>query len=354
LVQDFDADFLVERPEGQRIWVVRAAGGAFVRHFRQHGLMSIGHLNALNLRDGPITGETLLGLERLLEKVEPERAKGSITSHANQARTFCTVIAKDDLIVTLGSENLSVGRVIGEAYIDHKPLAIRSVDGQEHELHHHLRRHVVWGPRVSRQFVPAALELTMFAHQTVFNVDGYWDSIYHLLYPCFHYKDRLYLSANIKQREALDNFSVSQLFSLLSAIEQAARDFNELGDTGDVDWTRAHPNLNLTTKAEFMSPGSVWATVLMDSSTMLWCVVLYVMVFGGDLKFFKADGVIDKQTRQKAWNIVLKLVEKHHFNKVKNRLQVDVPRAETKAIDPPKKRSRTSKGTVKLDTSEPG
>lgn len=170
-----------------------------------------------------------------------------------------------------------------------------------------------------------------------------------LPYPCFHYKNRLNLSANIRQDDSLDNFSVSKFCALLSGIEQAARDFDNIGVAGDLDWARVHPELNLTTKAEFMSPGAVWVTLLVDSGTMLWCAVIYVMVFGVDLKFFKADGVTDKQTRYEAWNVVIKLAEKFHFQRVQNKLQVDTPRAETEAIDPPKKPSRTAKATVKVE-----
>lgn len=348
------ADFLVERPATQRFWVVRASGGDYVKHFRQHGVIAIGHLDKLALTPGAVDGNTLSDLDRLLQKAFPDRPKSSITSHSNQAQSFCAGIAVDDIVITVSARGLIFGRVAGTAYIDSKALSVTDVYGGIHEMDHQLRRAVEWGPEISRANVPSALVMTMLAHQTVFNIDEYWDSIYHLLYPCFYSGDRLYLSANIREREELDNYSISQLFGLLSGVEAAARQLT----SSEAFPAMALPvgrdlELNLTSKAEFMSPGSIWSTVLMDSTTMLWCTVIYVMLFGGDVKFFKADGLMDKQTRQKAWNLVLKLIEKYDFQNVKKKLKVDVPRVETKALDAPRKRQKkaAAKNIVTLDNS---
>ena len=40
---------LVERPENQRCWVVRAEGGRYAQHFRQAGIIAIGHLDNLKI-----------------------------------------------------------------------------------------------------------------------------------------------------------------------------------------------------------------------------------------------------------------------------------------------------------------
>ncbi|TFY99271.1 hypothetical protein EZ313_22170 [Ramlibacter henchirensis] len=340
---DFEPEFLPVRPEGERIWVVRASGGAYVGHFREHGLMAIGHLNPLGLRQGAISQGTLPNLEALLLRADSERSQGSLTSHANQARTFISGISEGDLIVTLNSGSISVGRVAGDAFISRESLYIYDKNGRSYALEHELRRKVIWGPRLLRTQVPAALQLTLLAHQTVFNIDDYWDSIYHLLYPCFAYRDHLYLSANIKQTLELDNYSLSQFFSMLSAIERTARDLAEGLEVGHTP-KRHREDLNLTTKAEFMSPGTIWAQVAMDSQSLLWCAVIYVMLFGGDLKFFKTDGLLDTHTRQKIWDVVIKIVKDFDFSRVQKRLRVDIPRVDTSKIDPPKpKRIRKAK-----------
>jgi hypothetical protein len=279
-----------------------------------------------------------------------ERPKSSVTSHVNQVKTFVSLVQVNDLVVTVNSERLHIGRVTGEAFIKHGPLTIER-GGQRYAMTHHLRRHVAWGPGIPRKSVPAALEMTMLAHQTVFNIDAYWDLIYHLLYPCFQYAGKLYLSANIKQTQELDNYSISQFFSLLSGIEAMAKDF----ESGDESW-KTYPdiagdkleklNLNLTTKAEFMSPGAIWAAVSSDGGALIWTAAIYLMVFGGDIKIFKTDGVIDIKTRQKIWDRVLKLMDVHKFPKVKQKLRIDVPRVETEVLKPPRVRKPKTGSTV--------
>lgn len=352
--ENYFADFLVERPPTQRIWVVRASGGDYVRHFLKHGLVAIGHIDELALAAGEVSASTLEKLGEALKRKFPDKPRSSVTSHVNQVKSFCKDIAADDIVVTVTSRSLIIGRVTGTAYVDSAPLFYTDVNRVEYELKQSLRRNVEWGPEISRRNVPAALEMTMLAHQTVFNLDKYWDSIYHLLYPCFRFGDRLYLSTNIRQASALDNYSISQLFGLLSGVEAAAREFDAIGENAeDIDVAQlSSNNLNLTSKAEFMSPGAIWSTVMMDSTTMVWCVVIYIMLFGGDVKFFKADGLIDKQMRQKALTLAMKLFEKYKFSEVRKKLEVDIPRVDTKALKtaPPRRASRKK---VTLDDGPP-
>jgi hypothetical protein len=114
---------------------------------------------------------------------------------------------------------------------------------------------------------------------------------------------------------------------------------------------RAKLDLSLTSKAEFMSPGTVWSSLMLDGSSLISAAMIYVMVFGGDLKFFKADGLIDTHTRQKVWALVLKLLESHDFKKIQKDLKVDVPRIDTSAIEVPAQREKRArkKSTVRLE-----
>jgi hypothetical protein len=329
MTTNFEPTFLVERPATQRIWVVRASGGQYVRHFRQAGIVAIGHLNEVGLAEGPIPGVNALDIERALKEAYPGRKKASITSHTKQVEAFCIAFKKDDLIVTLDADGLMIGRVFDTAaYIDTDPIVLKSSDGTEDKMRHQLRRKVSWGPYISRKAVPIAMDMTLFAHQTVFNIDRYWASLYHLLYPCFTYQGRLYLSANIRQQDAIDNYSVSQLFGLLSGVEVMAKLLAANSDSWvqyphNLPELREKLDLNLSSRAEFMSPGTVWSTLVLDSTGILWAAVIYVMLFGGDLKFFKADGIIDTQTRQKAWDLVLKLRQTHDVDKVQQLLKVE-------------------------------
>jgi hypothetical protein len=84
----------------------------------------------------------------------------------------------------------------------------------------------------------------------------------------------------------------------------------------------------------------------MDYQSLLWCAVIYVMVFGGDLKFFKTDGLLDTHTRQKIWAVVIKLMNDFDFSRVKDRLRVDTPKVDTSKIDP-KKSKQTRRARIK-------
>lgn len=353
-MNNYTADFLVERPADQQFWVVRASGGDYARHFSQHSVIAIGHIDELRLPEGAISSAVLESLEFRLEKNDPDRPKSSITSHANQVRTFCTNMKDGDLVLTVNAQRaLVIGRIAGEAAIHRKPLEIGDIQGNIYSMPHELRRNVVWGPVIPRKNIPSSFEMTMLAHQTVFNIDGHWEPIYHLIYPFFRFGNNLYLSTNIRSEEALQNYSVAQLFSFLSGIEIAAKTFNPKDGSYDlVKPAGSKLNLNLTTKAEFMSPGAIWSMVPLPPVEMVWAIVLYLMVFGGDVKFFKTDGLIDTHTRQKLWELAVKLMEKYHFKETKSTLKLDVPRAKTDALET-KRKPRSKSNVVSIDTEPP-
>ena len=232
--------------------------------------------------------------------------------------------------------------------MDRQPVVMINSNGSEDEMPHGLRRTVSWGPLLKRDSVPLAMEMTLFAHQTVFNIDRYWTSVYHLLFPCFTFEGRLYLSANIRQQSELDNYSISQLFGLLSGVEVMAKLFTNDSSAwqtypANLPELRTELDLSLTSKAEFMSPGTIWSSLLLDSSSLIAAAIIYVMLFGGDLKFFKADGLIDTHTRQKFWALVLKLLESHDFKKIQKDLKVDVPRIDTSAIEVPAQKEKRAR-----------
>ena len=356
MLEEYFPEFLVERPADQRFWVVRASGGTFVRHFRNSGLVAIGHVNDLTIAKGPIPDGFVKKLAAALRVAKPDRTTLSISSHVNQVKTFCHEIKENDLIVTVDSQNLMIGRVSGDAYIDDTAVVITDVYGKQDAMEHNLRRPISWGPILSRKSVPTALEMTLLAHQTVFSLDRHWDAVYHLIYPCFVFEGRLYLSANIKQTESLDNYSITQFFALLSGVESVAKNLQyEKDDVNEylpsVSSLRHGGDLNLTSKAAFMSPGTIWSSVLLDAPQLVTAVVIYIMLFGGDLKFFKTDGILDIQTRRKMWDRVMKLKKSHDFDHVKEKLKVEIPNYDTTAIETPSetlKRKKRGKGKVVL------
>jgi len=76
--------------------------------------MAIGHIDVLRWTDGTLAQEFLDDLENALHAAQPERSPSSVTSHANQIRRFVG-ISENDLVVTVNSSVLLVGRVVGPA-----------------------------------------------------------------------------------------------------------------------------------------------------------------------------------------------------------------------------------------------
>ncbi len=332
-------NLIAKRPKGQRVWVVRASGGYFTETFRSAKLMAVGHVDRLQWRKGSVSGPMLERLPRDLTEAFPKRARMSITSHVNQTRRFCTDVKDGDLVVTLDSGHLMVGTVAGSPFIDSTPVIVEHAFRQSIKMPYHLRRPVEWGPIIPRSSVPVSLEMTLQAHQAVFSLDHHWEAVYHLLYPCFASDGILYLSTNIRQRKSLSNYRLSQFFAVLSGIEAIAKTYGDSGPPTNGDYATlfaafvAAHQLTLTSKAEFMSPGTIWSKVKMTPRQMAVCAMLYVMLFGGDMTVLKTDGIIDKELRHQIFEIAKELILTHEFKKLEQDLKLEIPRLDTRPID---------------------
>jgi hypothetical protein len=332
-------NLIAKRPKGQRVWVVRASGGYFTETFRSASLMAIGHVDKLDWRKGPVSASALERLPHDLADAFPKRARMSITSHANQTKRFCTEVNEGDMVVTLDSGHLMVGTVAGSPYIGKAPVIVEHAFRQSIKMPYHLRRPVHWGPIIPRSSVPVSLEMTLQAHQTVFSLDHHWEAVYHLLYPCFASDGILYLSTNIRQRKSLSNYRLSQFFAVLSGIEAVAKTLGTDGLQSSEGYLHlfsafvAAHQLTLTSKAEFMSPGTIWSKVKMTPKQMAVCAMLYVMLFGGDMTVLKTDGIIDKELRHQIFEIAKDLVLTHEFKKLEQDLKLEIPKLDTRPID---------------------
>lgn len=330
---------LIERPASQRVWVVRASGGLYTQTFEAAGIMAIGHVDKVGWAEGPVSPRSLQMLSKQLEVINPRRKKASISSHVNQTKRFCNEIKVDDLVVTVDAGRLMVGRVAGEAFIEQEPVVVEHLFRQSVKMPFQLRRKVDWGPKIARADVPLALEQVLKAHQAVFNLDKQWQAVYHMLYPCFSFEGVLYLSTNIKQKKALNNYSLSQFFSILSGIEAIAKTFAK-PQPGEFETFEelfvqymSSSQLTLTSKAEFMSPGTIWSKVKITPKGMVLAVLVYVMLFGGDMSLIKTDGIIDLETRQRFYEIVAKMIEERVFEKVESDLKIEIPKLDTRPLD---------------------
>ncbi|MEW8288223.1 MAG: hypothetical protein AB2697_19765 [Candidatus Thiodiazotropha endolucinida] len=354
-----------ERPEGQRYWVVRAQGGDFVQHFRQGSVVAIGHLNEFNF---PEAGNSpfIPELDNLFSKIRTSEAKTEIPSwkaraqnRFNQVKTFIAEMSVGDLVITIDSGLLMVGRIIGHPKIIGSPVRVVH-DPKENkftEMAFDLRREVQWGPIIKRKNLPTAMKRSISARQTVFNVDEYWSYIYHLLYPAFIYNCRLYLSTRIEQEEPISNFSISQLLLVLTELEVISRSIEDIDDPALVNFSDffdlflERDDFILATTAEFMSPGSIWSYLGFSNKSGRGIVIgclLFGMMFGVEIGPIKVDGVIHKELREKImdeFNIRLRI---HKIEKIKKRLQLTIPKYNTTPLEDSSNDSPPDPGILEL------
>lgn len=345
------SQLIPHRPKDQRYWVVRASSGQYLNHFLDANAVAIGHLDELSVESKNLGQIDYKAVKAALALKNPEKSKGTITSQVNQIKAFIDLISIGDLVITLDSNSLVVGRVISDAYVDDRPVVRHTRSNKKHEMRHRVRRRISWGPILSRTRVPAAVEVSLFAHQTVFNIDDHWQTIYHLLYPYFTYKDKLYLSTNISQIKALDNYSVAELFRLLSGAEAIAR-LMEADETSALTYQEIYSYFaqkqlfTLTSKAEFMSPGSIWSKVALTPKGMIFMCLVYSMLFGAEIPgVFKTDGIIDKELRHKLFDLSTQMKKTHDIETLNEKLKPTLPNFKTAPLED------NSKDQIKLANS---
>ena len=335
-------------PESRRYWVVRAESGTFFDHFNKSGLIALGHLNFLELSDQPegslFDWGTLQGnYERHTKAFEIK--KGTKTAHLGQVKSFLFDMKPDDWVITVGNAAVRFGRIAGAPFVDRKPFSIIHdlESGRSTEMDLHLRRRVVWGPLISRKNLPFGLLISLKANQTLFSLDSKWEAIYHTLYAAFTRCNRLYLSLKIRTQARIKNHEVSSIFHLLDEVEVLGKELAHGNHAILYDFDRVfdsyieYNELTLTTKAQFHSPGEIWnaitATVGNLDHWASYTVLIYSMIFGNKTTGF--DGIVDLQTRQKLWDLVIDRIRKNRASQVVDSLQIELPRIDTSRLEGP-------------------
>ncbi|MBD3671720.1 MAG: hypothetical protein HUJ29_13195 [Gammaproteobacteria bacterium] len=343
----YDPTNVIERPKSQRCWVVRASGGDYVSHFRKEGVMALGHIDALELPENDKDDGFVPDYESLKVKLESQEKiseRGAFV-HFRQVKSFISEINIGDLVVTVDRGLLMVGRVIGYSYIDNKPVRIIYDEkrNQYTEMPFRLRRKVQWGPVLKRSTLPSAMLRSITSRLTVFNIDQYWSSIYHLLYPVFQYENCLYFSARIQQRDEINNFNVSQVFRILTELEVVVTNFEQILDNPEFDFDNlfaAFKNVGefrLKTTAEFMSPGSIWSHLGFsdkDGRRIIIGALLYGAVFGVDIaNVIKVDGLIHKEARAALIEYFLQRLDENDVEQMRERLKLEMPNFNTSPLE---------------------
>lgn len=337
---------IFERPEYQRYWVVRANGSIYYKHFLDYSLIACGHLDPLRLPDsyGYPFSPDISDLKKKFEKYHTslKRSRPQISSRFNQIKSFVYDMKPGDWVMTVGGYEIRLGRIVGRPYINKKPLDVIYDKERDYKvtMESNLRRKVVWGPKFSRSRVPYAIGQSLKANQAIFNIDDHWEALYHVIYPFFRSGPKLYFSANIEQKEDIDNFSLSHFFSLLSEFEIISRSFDEFDDFLKLSFEdivskfMASQQFSLTSKAHFMSDGSIWGALTIDPKFGKKVLIFYIAFsafFGSDILGW--DGLVDLETRHKIRDIVLERVEAHHGQMIKEQLKLIRPDYDTFALE---------------------
>ncbi|MCF4998816.1 hypothetical protein GIW70_06740 [Pseudomonas syringae] len=264
---------------GQRIWMVRAQGGKYLRHFRTGSIISIEHLDRFynHLDHGSPKIPSNEQIRRLILENERYIDKTSKTPKFNasgrncfhQIDHFLNDIKKGDLVVSLDTTHIMIGVCTSSKAILSSRAIASSADPEKMttvKLKHRLRKGVEWGPIIKRDTVGGLLKGTFQSRHTVTNLDTHWRDIFGLIYPFFTYNNELYFSNRIGTRSDINGKIISKLFDNLSSVQVILEELlqRKLSDefvnnllNDDIAWEE----FDLTAKAYFGSPGGIFNKV---------------------------------------------------------------------------------------------
>lgn len=267
--------------------------------------------------------------------------KQSTSVQFAQVRSFVYEMSVGDWVVTVGDRQVRFGRITSSSYIREAslPVVYDQETGRKVDMDYRLRRSVVWGPSISRKELPYGLIQSLKSNLTVFNLDRHWQAVHHSLYPAFMKDDQLYLSSKIRSKDEIKNYSVSTILNLLNEVEVIGKELahgNDLDDFERIYNQYIDRNqLTITTKAQFHSPGDIWNAISAAAGGIdgwaTYTVAAYSMLFGNQKLGF--DGLIDLQTRQKIWDVLIKRLDKNKADSVVESLQLEMPKSNTKNLE---------------------
>ncbi|CAM4396450.1 hypothetical protein [Pseudoalteromonas maricaloris] len=333
-------------PDDRRYWVVRAESGRFYEHFVKYGVIALGHLDCIEFKDTSEGERFYPDEEELTDQFKKYREgkkykKQSTSVQLAQAKSFIYDMSIGDWVVTIGSNLIRFGRIISNSYIDNTPLIVvyDPESGHQSEMEFKVRREVSWGPSISKKELPYGLTQSLKSNLTVFNLDRHWQAVHHSLYPAFMKGGNLYLSSKIRSNDEIKNYSVSAILTLLNEVEVIGKEFAKNNNLNNFEAIYNQyiddEQLTITTKAQFHSPGDIWnaiSSIVGEADRWeTYVVVAYGMLFGNQKLGF--DGLLDLQTRQKLWDLVLQRLKKNKAEKVVESLQLEMPKTNTEKLE---------------------
>lgn len=326
----------------RRYWVVRAESGHFYQNFTQGAFIALGHLNDLDIRIQD-TAKYLPKAEDLkndiLKRSKEQGLKPRQASiNATQVNHFIHEMKCGDWVITVGHQKIRIGLITSLPFISNTPHIFYHDPEQKNytKLEYKLRRSVSWGPLIKNNEIPYGLQKSLKANQTIFNIDKHVEAIHHTLYPIFVYNEQLHLSFRIRSQEEIRNHKIVNFLAFLDEIEFIAKEIdNNLTKSSFLERLEQYSNSNLltlTTKAQYHSPGEIWAKLQKYKPKTLASITLaYAMLFGNSN--LGMDGLIDLETRQRLYEIIIDRMKERQIQETTNALALTYPQYKTEQLE---------------------
>jgi hypothetical protein len=306
--------------KNMRYWVVRPGeNGTYFKHFRTHNVVALGHIDHIVKEEGIIERVKVEELKKAFldfnndkrkkekelneEKNEAEKKAekeydskleaAQISSASGQVATFINDVKKGDLIITLDSDSLLIGRVTSDAYVEKEELKVLRKDGQgvlKTTLKYALRRNVKWNEFKSRHHIPSPIKPCFSPSQTIFSISEKRIEIFtHWLYSVYITDEKLFFSTKINEPKSISQFNLTEFQRAIQKLELISERvinndieiYDNLSLDIDIQYllTGVRNEFTLTAKNSFMSEGNIWSAVSGDPKKLYVFALMLGLLF---------------------------------------------------------------------------
>lgn len=302
--------------DAMKYWVVRPGEGAqYFKHFHDHSIIALGHVdNVLGANEGTLDNvessdvkSALLDLYKKQNEQgqEWDEAEGhaAASSAAGQVSTFVNEMNLGDVIITLDSKSILIGRIVSQAYVENTELKIiksNSSGYSQHTLSYKLRRKIKWESIRQRVHLPTPIKPCFSPSQTVFSISESKIGLFkNWLFSIYFQNDKLFFSTKINEPDDISQFNLTEFQRAIQKIELIADRVinNDVEITPnlikDIDRQYLLSGINdeftLSAKNSFLSEGNIWSTVTGNKKRSL----AYAIMLGGlfNVEVVSADDV---------------------------------------------------------------
>ena len=165
-----------------------------------------------------------------------------------------------------------------------------------------------------------------------------------MIYPVFRDEENLFFSSNIAQAKDINSFSIAQYFGLLSDVETIVRAFDPDNPSSWAELRKTFKEkykYELTCKAEFMSPGTIWGRLGISKKEwrkLLVFLICWGLLFG-HVKILDVMevqlGVFTPEARNAIIKLMIERMTERDAEGVRSELKLDVPQYNTKPLRKP-------------------